>query len=198
MPLPPVRRNLPRMTETQTAPRIVIPYFTGSGHARRVAEAVAEGAGGAQPVDVTAMAAADWRALDAAEAIVFGTPTYMGSAAARFDLFLEGASDRWAELLWKDKIAAGFTVATCPSGDKLAALMRLAIHAAQMGMLWIGQAEIGMPVNPAKPGINRDGSWLGLMAGSTRGDGALARPEDLETARRFGARIAAAVRRWRV
>lgn len=185
------------MTEPDAAPRIAIPYYTGSGHTRRLAEAVAEGAGTARLIDVEAMGAGDWQALDAAEAIVFGAPTYMGSTAAGFDRFLEDASDRWPDLLWRDKIAGGFTVATFPSGDKLSALTRLAVYAAQMGMIWVGQAEIGAPVHPDRPGLNRTGSWLGLMATSSRDKTALIEPEDLDTARRFGARIAAAALRWR-
>lgn len=175
---------------------IAIPYFSGSGHTAKLAKAIAHGANGARLIDVTRVDDADWRALDAAHAIIFGSPTYMGSTAARFDSFLEDASDRWPALLWADKIAAGFTVASHGSGDKLIALQRLSIYAAQMGMIWVGQTEIGAPVDPAKPGINRDGSWLGLMATSSRDKTQLIEPGDLETAHRFGARISAAVTRW--
>lgn len=185
------------MKSPEHAPRIAIPYFSGNGHTRVLAQAVAGGTGGARLIDVEAMTADDWQALDAAEAVLFGTPTYMGSTAAGYDRFLEEASDRWPDLLWRDKIAGGFTVATFPSGDKLSALMRLAVYAAQMGMIWVGQAEIGAPVDPQKPGINRTGSWLGLMASSSRDKTEMIDAEDLETARRFGARIAGAVLRWR-
>ena len=181
-----------------TRNRICLPYFSGAGHTRRLAHAIAEGAAGcdARPIDITEMTAPDWEALDAAGAIVFGAPTYMGSTAARFDLFLEQASERWDQMPWADKIAAGFTVGTHGSGDKLSALQRMAVFAAQMGMIWVGQAEIGTPVKPGNPGINRDGSWLGLMATSSRDKPQMIEPGDLETARRFGARIAAAARRW--
>lgn len=181
-----------------TRHRICLPYFSGAGHTRRLAHAIASGVEGcdARPIDVTEMTGADWEALDEADAIIFGAPTYMGSTAARFDLFLERASDRWEKKVWADKIAAGFTVATFGSGDKLSALQRMVVYAAQMGMIWVGQAEIGTPVNAENPGINRDGSWLGLMAKSARDKSQLIEPEDLETARRFGARIAAAARRW--
>ena len=177
---------------------ICLPYFSGAGHTRRLAQAIASGAKGCgtRPIDVTDMTGADWDALDAADAIVFGAPTYMGSTAAEFDLFLERASDRWEEMRWADKVAAGFTVATHGSGDKLSALQRMAVYAAQMGMIWVGQAEIGTPVRPGNPGINRDGSWLGLMATSSRDKSRLIGPGDLETARRFGARISSAVHRW--
>lgn len=175
----------------------MIPYFSGKGHTARVAGAIAEGAGGARLIDVEAMGAADWTALDGAEAVVFGSPTYMGSVAARYEQFLEEAAERWDELPWADRIAAGFTVATYPSGDKLSTLIRLGVYAGQMGMVWVGQTEIGTPVDPAKPGINGDGSYLGLMATSVRDKSRMVRPEDLESARRFGARISTATLRWR-
>ncbi|WP_371226783.1 flavodoxin family protein [Roseovarius sp. 2305UL8-3] len=175
---------------------VAIPYFTGSGHTRRLAEAVAEGVGKAHLMDVETMSDADWQALDDAPAILFGTPTYMGSSAARFDQFLEDASDRWEDQLWANRLAGGFTVATYPSGDKLSTLMRLAIYATQMGMLWIGPNAIGAPVDPANPGINKDGANLGLMATSSRDKTQLIDAGDLETARLFGARVAAAAARW--
>lgn len=173
-----------------------IAYFSGNGHTTRLAQAVAAGAGVAHLIDIEQITDTDWQRLDAAPAIVFGTPTYMGSSAARYDAFLEEASSRWPSQLWADKIAGGFTVATYPSGDKLSTLMRLAIYAAQMGMIWVGQAEIGAPVDPDKPGINAAGCWLGLGATSSRDKSQLVEADDLETARRFGARIAMAAHRW--
>ena len=177
---------------------IMIPYFTGMGHTRLLAEAIADGAGAATVIDVENMTDADWAALDAAEAIVFGAPTYMGSVAARYDMFLEEAAVRWQNQTWANKIAAGFTVATFPSGDKFSTLMRLSVYAAQMGMLWIGQAEIGAPVNPDRGGVNAHGSWLGLMAVSSRDKGQMVAADDLATARLFGKRIAPAADRWRM
>ena len=176
--------------------QICIPYFTGSGHTELLAKTIAAGAGSARLIDVTKIDQRDWDDLDAAKAIVFGAPTYMGSTAAQFDMFLEDASDRWMDLQWRDKIAAGFTVASHPSGDKWGALVRMSVYAAQMGMVWIGQTEIGAPVHPDKPGINKDGAWLGMMATSSRDKSELIPADDLGTARRFGMRITAAVHRW--
>ncbi|MEO0371368.1 MAG: NAD(P)H-dependent oxidoreductase [Pseudomonadota bacterium] len=183
------------MSQTKT---IVIPYYSGSGHTRVLAKAIAEGAGGATLIDVKRVSDAQWAAMDAADAIIFGTPTYMGSSAARYDKFLEHASIRWPDQTWGDKIAAGFTVATYPSGDKFSTLMRLCVYAAQMGMIWVGQKEIGAPVHPDRGAVNSQGSWLGLMAMSSRDKGQMVGEEDLITARVFGARIAMAVDRWRV
>ncbi len=176
--------------------KIVIPYYTGSGHTRVLAKAIAEGAGRARLIDIEDVSEDDWDAMDEADAIIFGAPTYMGSSAARYDAFLEDASVRWPDQTWGDKIAAGFTVATYPSGDKFSTLMRFCVYAAQMGMIWVGQKEIGAPVHPDRGAMNSQGSWLGLMAMSSRDKVQLVEESDLATARAFGARIAMAAARW--
>lgn len=175
---------------------ICIAYFSGFGHTTQVAHALSQDMGHVTLIDVAKISSSDWQALDAAPAIVFGAPTYMGSTAAKFGLFLEDAAERWMEQAWKDKIAAGFTVATHPSGDKLAALQRINVFAAQMGMIWVGQTAIGAPVFPERAGLNTDGSWLGLMARDSGQDDGKVLPQDLETARIFGRRIRDATTRW--
>ena len=61
---------------------IAIVYHSGYGHTQRQAQAVAEGAGAsARLIAIDAegnLSDADWQALGAADAIVFGSPTYMG------------------------------------------------------------------------------------------------------------------------
>ena len=178
------------------APRIVIAYSRGAGHTRRLAEHIAEGAG-ALLVDVERIGDDDWAVLDAAEAIFFGAPTYMGSAAAAFKAFMDESSDRWSDQAWADKIAAGFTVATYPSGDKLTTLQQLSVFAAQHGMIWVGLDAMGEKGAAAETGINRDGFALGLGATSSTDKIRLIDGGDAETARRFGARVAAAAVRWR-
>ncbi|MYM56814.1 flavodoxin family protein [Thalassovita mangrovi] len=179
---------------------IAIPYFTGNGHTLRLAETIAEAAGKAgctaSLIDVEKMAAADWQELDDADAIVFGTPTYMGSAATEFKRFMDDTSDRWGDQEWTDKIAAAFTVSIFPGGDKLATLIQLSVFAAQHGMIWVGQDQIGAPVDDGKPGINDSGTWLGLTATSSRDKTQMVQPGDLESARLFGHRIARVARRW--
>jgi len=176
---------------------IAIAYWTGNGHTRRLAEHVAAGVGeAAWLLDVAGITRADWDRLNGAAAIVFGAPTYMGSVAAGFKAFMDASGDLWEDQLWADKIAAGFTVATYPSGDKLVSLTQLAVFAAQHGMIWVGQDLIGAPVRPDQTGINEAGFNLGLAATSSRDKTLLVGPGDAETARRFGARIAVAARRW--
>ncbi|MFY0680764.1 MAG: flavodoxin family protein [Thalassovita sp.] len=179
---------------------VAIPYFSANGHTHALAEHIAGGLGeadcSARLIDVTQMGDLDWQAMEASDVILFGTPTYMGSASAEFKLFMDRSSDLWVDRLWADKLAGGFTVATYPSGDKLSTLMQLSVFAAQHGMLWVGQDLVGAPVNAAAEGTNQTGAWLGLAAQSARGAGALIAPEDLETARLFGHRIARAAHRW--
>lgn len=181
---------------------VAIPYATGRGHTRRLAEVIADalGEGGcdARLIDVEAMGKTDWQALDEADAIVLGAPTYMGSAAAGFKTFMDATGEIWADQGWSDKLAAGFTVVTFPGGDKLNTLMQLSVFAAQHGMIWVGQDQIGAPVNADQSGINASGVWLGLGATSSRDKALMVEAGDLETARRFGLRIARCVRRWRV
>jgi NAD(P)H dehydrogenase (quinone) len=184
--------------QSESSPvEIAIVYWTGSGHTARLAEHVAAGAGdGACLVDVSQMTDADWQRLDRSAAIVFGTLTFMGVVSGGFKAFMDESSDRWGGQAWADKIAAGFTVATFPSGDKMVSLTQLAVFAAQHGMVWVGQNQIGAPVNPEQPGINEAGFWLGLAATSSRNKTLLIEPADAETARLFGARIAMATHRW--
>ncbi len=179
---------------------IVIAYCTGAGHTRRLAQDIAIGAGaGAALVDVETLTETDWPQFHTARAIVFGAPTYMGSAAAAFKTFMDASSDFWADQPWRDKIAAGFTVGSSPAGDKGNTLSELSVFAAQHGMIWVGQSEIGPPTRhfeAGEPVLNRDGFNLGLAATSSRDKSELIGADDLATARLFGARIAAATARW--
>jgi multimeric flavodoxin WrbA len=110
--------------------------------------------------------------------------------------YCSSSSKRWFTLAWKDKIAAGFTNSGSYSGDKLASLQQLSILAMQHGMIWVGQTEsspqLGGTDVPKIEDINRVGSYSGLMTQSNAKSAPDIAPPagDLETARRFGKRIA--------
>jgi len=178
---------------------IIIAYHTGYGHTQKVAEAVAEGAqiNGNQVklLRVDQLDEAGWQSMDKADAIIFGSPTYMGGVSAPFKAFMDSGSKRWKHQLWKDKVAAGFTNAGSPSGDNLSTLLQLALLAMQHSMIWVGTGL--MPANgrggngPLPTDINRLGSFLGLATQSDNDKPEITPPEgDLETARRFGKRVA--------
>ena len=153
-------------------PTVSIVYFTGSGHTTKLAEAVQKGAASIAGVKTQLIAIsgdditkgryqndAVFAQLDASDAIIFGSPTYMGGPAAQFKAFADATGGRWFSSAWRDKIAAGFTVSMSPSGDKLNTLHYFFTLAMQHGMVWIGQSE--MPLQPN--GVNRLGSNSGLM-----------------------------------
>ncbi len=132
--------------------------------------------------------------LDAADGIIFGSPTYMGGVAAQFKAFVDAASGRWFQRTWNNKIAGGFTHSGGLSGDKQGTLLYLAINAAQHGMIWVGASE--MPDQTT--GVNRLGSYLGVM-GQAELDFS-GKPAELVAGDRlsavlFGRRVAEIVRR---
>ena len=171
---------------------IVVVYHSATGRTEALARAIARTAG----ATLMSVDAIDHDVLAAADAIVFGCPTYMGSASAPFKQFMDGSVAIWALQGWRDKLAAGFTHSAAPSGDKLGTLTQLAVFAAQHGMVWIG---LGLAPTYASTAAgddtNRLGSHLGLMAQTP--PGAPLHAGDLRTAEGFGRRIADAVERWR-
>lgn len=129
--------------------------------------------------------------LAGASAIVFGSPTYMGSASAQMKAFMDASSELWLEQSWKDKYAGGFTCGASPSGDKLFTLQQFSIFASQHAMHWINSAEL-----PTETGINRLGASLGIMAFNPSFDTPTAlHPGDDLTAFLYGKRIAETVLR---
>jgi len=179
---------------------VVVAYHSGFGHTARQAAAVAAGVGtvaGAAAVlrDVATLDDELWRDLATADAIVFGSPTYMGSPTAAFQVFAEASSKVWAELGWKDKVAAGFTNSAGVNGDKLHTLQRFAVLAAQHGMHWV---NLGLPPGwlysaaGTADDLNRLGGFLGAMAHSPSDAGPDIAPTeaDLRTARHLGQRVA--------
>jgi NAD(P)H dehydrogenase (quinone) len=174
--------------------QIAVLYHSGYGHTQRVAQYVAEGAG----ADLIAIDAdgnisdADWATLDAADAIVFGSPTYMGMASWQFKKIADASSKRWFSSAWKDKIAAGFTISASPSGDKLSTIQYFITLAMQHGMIWVGQPSMNDGT------INRIGSNSGLMAQVGPTSPAADIPEgDLDTARQYGQRVAQVAKKLR-
>ncbi len=177
--------------------KVAVVYHSGYGHTQKVAEAVARGAKSVDGASVTLVSVADienhWAELDAADAIIFGAPTYMASASGKFKEFMDATSGRWMNQTWKDKLAAGFTNSGSMSGDKLTTLVQFVTFAAQHGMLWVGTGI--MPGNNHSGGSNEDlnrlGSALGLMTQSNVDQGPDVAPpaSDIKTAEAFGVRV---------
>ncbi len=184
--------------------RIAVVYHSGFGHTEVLAHAVVEGAK-KEGVSVSLLSVAEnndsiWDTLKEAHAVVFGSPTYMGSVSAPFKTFMDESSKVWFQAGWKDKLAAGFTNSASFNGDKLGTLSALSLFAAQHGMLWI---PLGLPPgNNSSKGrpedLNRLGASLGAMAQSNADQGPEIVPpsSDKSTASALGQRVAQAAKRW--
>lgn len=176
---------------------IAIVYHSGYGHTKRVAEAVAAGSGG-QLLVIDAegnLPDAGWDSLLRARAIVFGSPTYMGSVSWQFKKFADASSKVWFQQQWKDKLAAGFTNSATMNGDKFSTLHYLMTLAMQQSMIWVGT---GMMPSNMKSSTRNDLNYVGSFGGLMTTSPADASPDemaagDLETARRFGQRVREAV-----
>ena len=90
---------------------VVVIYYSGYGHTKRVAETVAEGAQ-AELIAIDSngdIQESDWQKLNDAKAIIFGAPTYMGSVPWQFKKFADATSKAWFVRSWQDKVFAGFS-----------------------------------------------------------------------------------------
>ncbi len=180
---------------------IVVVYHSGYGHTQRMAQAVADGAS-AELLAIDAdgnLPAGGWEQLAAADAIIFGSPTYMGSVSWQFKKFADASSKAWFAQDWKDKIAAGFTNSAGMNGDKLATLQTLFTLAMQHGMIWVSQGLMPSNTKAAQRNdVNYLVSYSGAIAQSPSDAGAQDMlPGDLETARLFGARVAEVAQRFK-
>jgi len=178
--------------------KIAVVCHSGYGHTQVVADQIAEGAASHPEVDVIQIDAAsitspeseNLAVLDSCDAMIFGSPTYMGSASAAFKGFMEASSSRWMEQRWANKIAAGFTNSGSMSGDKESTLHQMVTFAMQHSMVWVGLGQ--MPGNNHSGGsandLNRIGASLGMMAQSNVDEGPDTAPiaSDRATARVFG------------
>lgn len=180
---------------------VSIIYFSGGGHTAKLAEAVTKGAASVAGVKTNLIAIkgedivqgryqndAVFAQLDASDAIIFGSATYMGGPAGQFKTFADATGAKWFTSAWRDKVAAGFTVSGSPSGDKLSTLQYFVTLAMQHGMVWVGLGE--MPRQPN--GVNQVGSFIGAMGVAAQESPEVAPNEgDKLTGEILGKRVAA-------
>ncbi|WP_291199587.1 NAD(P)H-dependent oxidoreductase [Hyphomonas sp.] len=116
--------------------------------------------------DLTSPGAGPWGELAAADAIIFGAPTFMGSACGVMKTSIDVTSKAWFNCTWDNKVAAGFTASGYLSVDRTVTLDQIAMLAAQPGMVWVGsdipsgyscrratslQPTTALAVSPASP-----------------------------------------------
>ena len=91
---------------------VAVVYHSGYGHTAAVAEHVGKGAEvvagtSAKLYKAEELSSPDsgpWAELAIADAIIFGAPTYMGSASAGMKQFMDASSKVWFTQGWKNKI----------------------------------------------------------------------------------------------
>ena len=180
--------------------KIAVVFHSGYGHTLRMAQSVAAGAGAELlAIDPEGnLTDAQWATLNAADAIIMGSPTYMGSVSWQFKKFADASSKAWFGQTWKDKVFAGFTNSATMNGDKLSTLHYLFTLAMQHSGIWVGTGLMPSNAKAAQRNdVNYIGSFSGAMAQSPSDSGPdELLPGDLETARLFGCRIAEAAARW--
>ena len=145
------------------AAKVQVIFYSTYGHVWKLAEAIAEGAreAGAEatvyqvaeimPPDVLAkmhateakaafahVPTADPHQMADADAIVLGTPTRYGSAAASMQAFLDATGGLWAKGALIGKVGSAFTSTASQHGGQETTLLSLATYFYHNGMLIAG------------------------------------------------------------
>ena len=187
--------------------KVGIVYFSGYGHTVKQAEAVAAGAASVEGAEVEVFRIDEngdlpdgtFEKLAELDAIIYGSPTYMGGPAWQFKKFADATSKPWFTQVWKDKIAGGFTNSASVNGDKAVTIQYFTTLALQHSQIWVGTGLL--PANTKAHGPD-DTNWTAGFGGALAISPSDASPEeaprkgDLETARLYGVRIAEAALRW--
>jgi len=171
--------------------KVAVVFHSGYGHTLRMAQSVADGAN----ADLVAIDAdgnltdEGWATLNEADAIIMGSPTYMGGVSWQFKKFADASSKAWFSL----------TASANVNGDKHSTIHYFMTLAMQHGGIWVGT---GLHYNNTKASQRDDVNYLASSAGpmaQTPGDasGAEMNAGDLETARLFGQRVAEVAARFK-
>ncbi|MFC3902413.1 Multimeric flavodoxin WrbA [Acinetobacter marinus] len=170
-------------------------YFSGYGHTKVIANTFASEIN-ANLIEIDAngdITEQDWQTLDQSDAIVFGAPTYMGTAPWQFKKFADASSKRWFTRAWSDKIFAGFTNSASLNGDKQVTLIQMQTLASQHGGIWV---SLGLaPANTkaaTRQDVNNLGGSVGLLVQSPSDASVDEIPSgDLDTAKLYAKRVQA-------
>lgn len=173
---------------------ISVVYFSGYGHTKVIAQTFAQEIS-ANLIEIDAngdIQEQDWVTLDQSDAIVFGAPTYMGTAPWQFKKFADATSKKWFTRAWQDKIFGGFTNSASLNGDKQVTLIQLQTLASQHGGIWVSLGLL--PANSksaTREDVNNLGGSVGLLV-QTPSDASVDEipSGDLATAKVYAQRIA--------
>lgn len=172
---------------------VSVVYFSGYGHTKVIAQSFA------QEIDANLIEIdqngdiqeQDWQTLDQSDAIVFGAPTYMGTAPWQFKKFADASSKKWFTRAWQDKIFGGFTNSASLNGDKQVTLIQFQTLASQHGGIWVSLGLLPANTKAAtRQDVNNLGGSVGLLVQSPSDASVDEIPAgDLETAKAYAQRI---------
>ena len=181
--------------------KISILYSSETEHTHQLAKAILAGCVSSGEVETNLIRISDqdftgsrWNnekilaELDSSDAIIFGSPTFMGSVSSKMKAFMEASVSRYFPETWNGKIAAGFTVSGTSGGDKFSTLSTLTTFSMQHGMIWIGLGS-----NPFNGNNNNaSGHYYGATGRAALDDDPAEMPakDDLNSGEFLGARIA--------
>ena len=117
---------------------ILILYYSKGGNTRRLAEAVAEGAGQVDGIEVVLRHTKDVTKDDflAADGVIAGSPVYFGTMAAQLKQVLDDFVSVRKKM--ENKIGAAFTTAGDASGGKETTMMSIIQAMLIYGMIIVG------------------------------------------------------------
>ncbi|CAG9001099.1 MAG: NAD(P)H dehydrogenase (quinone) [Candidatus Celerinatantimonas neptuna] len=127
--------------------------------------------------------------LPDAQAIIWGSLTYMGNVSAQFKAFADATSKFWSDQRLCGKIASGVTSGTGLNGDQANTLQYFSTLSSQHGMIWVG---LDCSNESHQSQINRLGCQLGIVAQSSDG---YVHPGDQQSAYYLGGRVAELVKK---
>lgn len=178
--------------------KVAIVFFSGYGHTAKQAGAVEQGARGVPGADVTVLRIDEngdlpeggLELLAQQDAVIYGSPTYMGGPAWQFKKFADASSKLWIKQALKDTVAAGFTNSASVNGDKFSTIQYQWTLSQQHSQIWVGLGQL--PANKKVSGP-QDVNWTAGFAGALAISPSDASPDeaprsgDLETAKLPGA-----------
>ncbi|KQC15295.1 MAG: NAD(P)H-quinone oxidoreductase [Methanosaeta sp. SDB] len=145
--------------------KVLVVYYTMNGHTHKLAETVAEGArqvGGAEVMlrrvpetlseadlkkrGATAEAGGNFakvlvctpEELEEADAVIFGTPSYLGNMSGQMRMFLDSLGDLWKKNALVGKVGSVFVSSGSQHGGQEAAILSFHPTLLHLGMIIVG------------------------------------------------------------
>jgi NAD(P)H dehydrogenase (quinone) len=177
----------PRVLPAQCDVRVLVAYYSQTGHTRIMAESVAAGARSVVGTQVTlaSVEAVDTAQLRAAHAVIVGSPVQLANVAVPVMEFL----NRWPfPDGMRDKVGAAFVsgggISSGEEETQLAILRAMLIHS----MIVVGGGEWSQAFGASA--VSDEAPWASLPRGQVAG-------QFLEKAVRLGRRVATITRQLR-